>query len=714
MEEHVLNTTHRPSLPRPLLLGAAALFTLLLSACGTVAPPASTAGTDMDSLLKGQSTRPSAVTKSIARRATREDPSSGLRVDLGPAAVLAAEDEERAAANNREARLAAGNPTDPLRPDATLNLDDSDASKDLWARVRQGFQLPPLEDELVGQHERYYASRPEYVQRMTSRANRYLYHVVEEIERRGMPAELALLPFIESAFNPQAISSARASGIWQFMPATGKHFDLTQNIFRDERRDVLASTRAALDYLQRLHRMFGDWHLALAAYNWGEGNVGRAIARNQAAGLPTDYLSLSMPAETRHYVPKLQAVKNIVRQPEQFGLKLPELQNHPYFLSVPIERDIDVTLAARLAGMSVDHFRSLNPQMNKPVILAAGTPQLLLPYDNASQFMSNLAGHSGRLASWTAWNAPRTMKMAEAAQMVGMSESELRSINQIPPKMMVTAGSTLLVARSEQRVSDVSSHVADNARLALKPEPPPFRRVMIEARRGDTLATLAKRYRFTAAQLVQWNHISPRTRLKRGQALAVVIPYEAPNPVPIADASEDRRSAKSRRHAARDEEDDDRPTKVVRGDKKPHGKANAHDEDERPSRHAKGKESTAKGKHTARDDDREERSAKSKSTKARKTAARDEEDDEPPRKSKGKHAKSKPDAEDKADKTKGKTAKTRKGAHDDEDESPRKSKGKAARAKSDRDEKSDKATASKHGKGHSKAHGAAGAALTHA
>lgn len=521
-----MNTSHRPSLPRPLLLGAAALFTLLLSACGTVTPPASTAGTDMDRLLKTQSSRPSAVTKSIARRATREDPNSGLRVGLGPAAVLAADDEETAAANNREARLAAGSPTDPLRPDATLNLDDSDATKDLWARVRQGFQLPPLEDELVGQHERYYASRPEYVQRMTGRANRYLYHVVEEIERRGMPAELALLPFIESAFNPQAISSARASGIWQFMPATGKYFDLTQNIFRDERRDVLASTRAALDYLQRLHRMFGDWHLALAAYNWGEGNVQRAIKRNLSQGLPTDYASLNMPAETRHYVPKLHAVRNIVAQPEAYNLALTPIENHPYFVSVPIQRDMDVALAARLAALPVDEFKALNPSQNKPVILAAGTPQVLLPYDNAHLFVRNLTKHKGPLATWTAWQVPKTMRPADVAKQLGMPESTLREVNRIPPKMLVKAGSTLLVHRSEHRERDVSEALADNAMMALAPDVPPLRRMALKAGKRDTVRTVAKRYGLSVAQVASWNKVGTSARFKRGEQIVVYVPHK--------------------------------------------------------------------------------------------------------------------------------------------------------------------------------------------
>ena len=323
-------------------------------------------------------------------------------------------------------------PVDPLRPDEKIDFDAAAAQSDLWMRVRRGFAMPDLDGDLVRDREQWYASRPDYVARMTGRASRYLFHIVEEIERRGMPTELALLPFVESAFNPQAMSTARASGMWQFIPSTGRDFLLTQNIFRDDRRDVLASTRAALDYLERLHGMFGDWHLALAAYNWGEGSVQRAIARNERAGLPTGYESLRMPDETRLYVPKLQAVKNLVARPETFGLALPAVANHPYFLSVPIDRDIDVELAARLAGISLEEFRTLNPQMKKPVILAAGTPQLLLPYDNANQFVKRLELHTGPLASWTAWVAPRTLRPAAAAREVGMTEDELREVNRIP------------------------------------------------------------------------------------------------------------------------------------------------------------------------------------------------------------------------------------------------------------------------------------------
>jgi membrane-bound lytic murein transglycosylase D len=364
---------------------------------------------------------------------------------------------------------------------------------------------------------------------MVTRGGRYLFHIVEEIEKRGMPAELALLPFIESAFNPQALSRTRASGMWQFMPATGKDFELRQNVFRDDRRDVLASTRAALDYLQRLHGLFGDWHLALAAYNWGQGNVQRALDRNRRAGLPQDYMSLRMPDETRDYVPKLQAIKNIVSAPERLGLALPPLENHPYFVGVPVDRDMDVALAARLAHLPLDDFLALNPQLDKPVILAAGTPQVLLPYDNANLFIRELALVRGPLASWTAWVAPKSLKPAEAAKLVGMPEALLREVNRIPPRMVVKAGSTLLVPRAAHATEDVTGHMADHANLLLAPEGRPLRKLAFKAgKNGDTVAAVAKRYRVSAAQVALWNSVAVNARFKAGQSITVMAAAPAP------------------------------------------------------------------------------------------------------------------------------------------------------------------------------------------
>jgi membrane-bound lytic murein transglycosylase D len=275
--------------------------------------------------------------------------------------------------------------------DGPINVDQQSVAAlkqpdDIWARIRKGFQLQDMDGDLVQQNLDWYTSRPDYVARMTDRSKLYLYHIVNELEQRNMPTELALLPFIESAYNPQALSVAKAAGMWQFVPGTGKTFNLRNNMFQDERRDVLASTSAALDYLQKLHDMFGDWYLALAAYNWGEGNVQRAIARNQAAGLPTDYMSLKMPAETRSYVPKLQAVKAIIENPQAYGLTLPSIPNHPYFVTVTTSHDIDVDVAAKLAGMTPDEFKALNPSFRLPMILGATQSQILLPFDNAQQF----------------------------------------------------------------------------------------------------------------------------------------------------------------------------------------------------------------------------------------------------------------------------------------------------------------------------------------
>jgi membrane-bound lytic murein transglycosylase D len=436
-------------------------------------------------------------------------------------------------------------PVDPLRPDESVDLNAGTAHIDLWSRVRAGFTVPDLDNDNVRRAEQWYAQRPDYVQRMTERGGRYLFHIVEEVQRRGLPTELALLPFIESAFNPQALSTAQASGMWQFMPATGRDFELRQNIFRDDRRDVLASTRAALDYLTRLYGMFGDWHLALAAYNWGEGNVQRAVARNAKAGLPTDFESLRMPDETRYYVPKLQAVKNIVLRPQEYALTLPELRNHPYFLGVPIERDIDVALAARLAGLSLEEFKQLNPQMNQPVILAAGTPQVLLPYDNASTFVGNLSRYRGQLASWTAWVVPRTMRPADVAKELDVPESTLRDANRIPLRMLVKAGSTLIVPRTEQVARDVAEHIADNASIALAPDVPPLQRVVVKAaRKGESVAAVARRTRTTVAQLAAWNKVSAGGRFGPGASVVMYLPAKAaqvamnsePPPEPVVKA----------------------------------------------------------------------------------------------------------------------------------------------------------------------------------
>ncbi|WP_312305239.1 transglycosylase SLT domain-containing protein [Diaphorobacter nitroreducens] len=398
------------------------------------------------------------------------------------------------------------------------------APADLWDRIRRGFSMPDLDTDLVRDREQWYATRPDYMQRMTERSSKYLFHIVEELERRGMPTELALLPYIESAFNPQAVSSAKAAGMWQFMPATGTYFDLKQNAFRDDRRDVLASTRAALDYLQKLYGMFGDWHLALAAYNWGEGSVARAIARNEKQGLGTRYTELTMPAETRMYVPKLQAVKNIVANPDKFSTELPLIENHPYFQSVEITRDMDVTLVASLAGVRIEDFRALNPSLHKPVILAAGMPQILLPWDNAQVFRKNLEAYTeGQYASWTVWTVPNTMSVSTAAQRTGMSENDLRQVNGIPPRMMIKAGSALMVPRAATMRADVPGHLADNGQVSFTPEIV-TRRTTVRAGKRDTVASIARRYKVSTADVADWNDVKTSGKFKPGEQVVMYLP----------------------------------------------------------------------------------------------------------------------------------------------------------------------------------------------
>ena len=419
-----------------------------------------------------------------------------------------------------------------LNDDNELNVLDIDKQslaslrhqdENLWQRIRQGFAIKDLDSPLVEDRTQWYAARLTYVQRMVSRSGRYLFHIVEELERRHMPTELALLPFVESAFNPQAYSSAKAAGMWQFIPGTGRDFNLKQNIFHDERRDVLASTRAALDYLQKLYNQFGDWYLALAAYNWGEGAVAKAINRNQRAGLPTDYLSLKMPNETRYYVPKLQAIKNLIAAPENFSLTLPNISNNPYFVTITTSRDIDVNLAARLAQLPLAEFKALNPYFNRPVIIGATKPKILLPFKNAEYFQTNLSKYDSPLASWTAVQIDKREKVDVLAKRLGVSSQTLRVVNNIPKGMRLVAGSTVVIPRALKVHTDISETIVENAKLGIEPDTKPLRKVYARTRKHDTVATLAGRYGVSAIRVRTWNNLDSN-HLVSGKRVLLYLP----------------------------------------------------------------------------------------------------------------------------------------------------------------------------------------------
>jgi membrane-bound lytic murein transglycosylase D len=336
---------------------------------------------------------------------------------------------------------------DDLPPMPTIDLTTS--PDDLWARVRNGFGMPDLDSPLVANRQAWYLNRPEMLQRIFDRSRRYLHHIVGELERRGMPTELALLPMVESAFNPLAYSRARALGMWQFIPSTGKNYKLDQNWWLDERRDIIASTSAALDYLQTIYEMHGDWQLALASYNWGEHAVARAIAKNQAKGLPTDYASLSMPGETRYYVPKLQALKNIVAHPELFGIALEPIPNRPYFGTVDIPGDMDLALAAKLAEVPIEEFVALNPAFQRPLIRGGDRAgQLVLPSEKLQTFRANLERYAASdlpLANWRTHSLKAGEQLDAVAKRYGLTVAHLKQLNGITPRVKLHTGFNLLV-----------------------------------------------------------------------------------------------------------------------------------------------------------------------------------------------------------------------------------------------------------------------------
>ena len=375
------------------------------------------------------------------------------------------------------------------------------APRDVWQRVRNGMQMRPVESSLVGDWETYYSSRAEYFARMIDNSAHFMYHIANEVEQRGMPLEIALLPMIESAYNPVAYSSAHASGIWQFIPSTGKNYGLKQNGWYDGRRDVIAATGAALDYLQTLHRMFNDWELALAAYNWGEGAVQRAIDRNQARGLPTDYLSLAaqMPAETRNYVPKLMAVKNIIANPARYGLTLADVPNEPYFEVITVKRHIDLPLAARFAGMSLDEFKFLNPAHNKPVINADVAETIVLPKHKVAQFMAQMQQHADKPLVSMKTHQVRAGERPEAiATQYSISVAELNNLNGIGGRRQIVTGQNLIVPNHDDLQPTLADMAVPVAFAAARPvyNAAAARRVTINNRGGSQRAAVAP-VRFT-------------------------------------------------------------------------------------------------------------------------------------------------------------------------------------------------------------------------
>jgi len=417
---------------------------------------------------------------------------------------------------------------------------------DVWQRIRAGFKIDAgaAKNPLVAVHESWYASRPDYVRRMVDRSRLYLFHIVEEVDRRAMPMEIALLPMIESAFNPTALSPSAASGIWQFIPSTGRLYGLKQDSWYDGRRDFTAATNAALDYLGKLYLDFGDWQLALAAYNCGEGCVTRAIQKNVAQGLPTDYASLSLPNETRHYVPKLLAIKNLVSDPERYGIAIDSLPNQPYFGQVTVRASLDVRSAARLAGMSSDEFIALNAAFPRNLIRSDTPVNLLVPIDKADKFQRNL--ESSNWDSWQPYAAKKGERPEAIAQRFGVSVVRLKEHNQFQLKRGKLAhAQTILVPIKGRGVVATQATTTSPATDGINQH---------VVKRGDTLFGVARRYDLTVDQLTQANP-SLDGGLKAGQTLRLPLDDAATQPSEpiqqVAYKAPSRKPAQAERYTVR-------------------------------------------------------------------------------------------------------------------------------------------------------------------
>jgi len=409
---------------------------------------------------------------------------------------------------------------------------------DMLDRIRAGFALPQVQHYAVDREVEWYRSRPDFLDRTFRRGERYLYHIVTEIERRGMPLELALLPVVESAFNPVAYSRSRASGLWQFIPSTGKHYGLAQNWWIDERRDVLLATDAALTYLQYLHRYFnGDWFLAIAAYNGGEGTLSRAVSRNAAAGRPTDFFSLDLRTETRDYVPKLLAISRLVANPEAYGLQFAAIPNRPYFDVVDPGKQVHLGEAADLAGISRDDMFALNPAFNRMTTPPSGPHRLLLPVENAEPFRLALASEAGaaRLAAAPVVEPPREERhrvrrgetLSSIARKKGVSVDSIRQANNLRGSV-IHPGTSLIIPRGGSTGSGTPAATVAAARPELAAQTTDRQAAAATAqprahtvKPGDTLWGIARQHGVTVPALAAANGLTTQSRLTAGARLQI-------------------------------------------------------------------------------------------------------------------------------------------------------------------------------------------------
>ncbi|MGY0219250.1 LysM peptidoglycan-binding domain-containing protein [Endozoicomonadaceae bacterium StTr2] len=406
------------------------------------------------------------------------------------------------------------------KADSELAADT--VSPDLWVRLRGGFAMDHSNDQprVAAELERY-SRYTTYLGRTADRSSRYLHFIIEETEARNMPMEMALLPIVESGFDPFAYSHGRAAGMWQFIASTGKLYGLEQDWWYDGRRDVIASTRAALDHLQDLHEMFGDWMLALAAYNSGPGTVMKAIRRNKSAGKPTDFWHLQLPKETSAYVPKLMAVSTMFQNPEQWNLKLPEVINEPYFEVVEVGQQIDMARAAAMAGIEPNELYKLNPGFNRWATSPNGPHHLLLPVEVVDEFEANLENMDSK--DWMKWQR-YTIKPGDSlikiAKLFRTRPELIRQVNELDGNRIV-AGKPLLIPVPSAN-SDNYKLTADQRTLAKQNKPRKGRRqVQYTVKEGDSFWIIARRYDVKVRQLARWNNMAPGDPLRVGKTLSI-------------------------------------------------------------------------------------------------------------------------------------------------------------------------------------------------